>query len=199
MRARRTQAERREATVGKLVQATIDSLAKDGYARTSVAAICRRADLSQGALFRHFPTRLHLVAAATDAIAQRNVRTFETAFAEELDLEAAVRFIRAAARTPQHAAWHEVMVAARTDPGLRDAVAGGLRRFEEAIVAIVDRVFGAQIADSGHAAVVLLTLMHAFDSEAVTVDVYPNPAIEEARVAWAVSVLRQVLGLTHSG
>ena len=41
-----------------------------------------------------------------------------------------VEVIRAVCRSGHHAAWHEVMVAARTDPKLRVAVADGLARFE---------------------------------------------------------------------
>ena len=61
---RRTQAERREATIGKLVEATIGCLAELGYSGTSTGAICKRAGVSQGGMFRHFGTRLELIAAA---------------------------------------------------------------------------------------------------------------------------------------
>ncbi|MDQ3403638.1 MAG: TetR/AcrR family transcriptional regulator, partial [Actinomycetota bacterium] len=40
---RRTQRERREATIGKLVNATIDAISDVGYARASVQEICGRA------------------------------------------------------------------------------------------------------------------------------------------------------------
>jgi hypothetical protein len=41
--------------------------------------------------------------------------------------------------------------------------------------------------------VVLLSLMHMFDSEAVTTAVHPNPGIEEARIAWTADLLRREL------
>jgi len=63
--AHRTQQERREETIGKLLDATIDTLADVGYARTSVREICSRAGVPHGALFCHFDSRLELIAAAS--------------------------------------------------------------------------------------------------------------------------------------
>ena len=77
---RRTQAERREATIARLLDATIDALAERGYAGASVAEICRRAGLSQGALFRHFDTRHAVIGAATDEIGRRHLARFVDAF-----------------------------------------------------------------------------------------------------------------------
>ena len=59
--SRRTQAERRAATIERLVDASIAVLAESGYAGASVKAICDHAGVSQGALFRHFETRLELL------------------------------------------------------------------------------------------------------------------------------------------
>ena len=62
--ARRTQLQRREQTIGRIVDATIDALCELGYARTSVTEIGARAGVSQGGIFRHFDTRLDIVVAA---------------------------------------------------------------------------------------------------------------------------------------
>ena len=42
----------------------------------------------------------------------------------------------------------------------------------------------------GRFGAIVLSLMHAFDSEAVTVGIVSNTAIEEQRVQWAAEVLR---------
>ena len=73
---RRTQAQRREGTIGALLEATVTCLTERGYAATSTAAVCAEAGVSQGALFRHFPTRQALLVATAEHVAHRNVAAF---------------------------------------------------------------------------------------------------------------------------
>lgn len=198
MSKRRTQAERRRETIGKLLDATIECLAERGYAQTSTSKICRRAGVSQGALYNHFDSRVDVVVAATDRICALHVAEFEAAAAaaDEMDdglVRQIVEFVRRSARTPRHSAWHEVMVAARTDEELREGVAEPLERFEQALLTTAAEVLELEATRSGQLGVVLLSLMHMFDSEAVTTAVHPNPAIEEARVEWVTAVLRAEL------
>src|SRR3954451_22962343 len=63
-RPRRSQAERRADSRQRLLDAAIACLAEAGYARTTVAAVLARAGLSNGAMWRHFPTKAALVTAA---------------------------------------------------------------------------------------------------------------------------------------
>ncbi len=199
-RPRRTQAERREATTGKLVDATIACLAERGYANTSVAAICGRAGVSQGALFRHFATRADVIVAAADEITRRHLAQF-TAAAPSLRadaLERIVVLVRALTRTDTHAAWREIMVAARTDPDLRDAAAEGLQSFERRLIDTAAQFLGLDPRTAERVAVVLLSVMHMFDSEAVTVTVYANERLERERVRWATQMLaRELAVLVH--
>lgn len=193
---RRTQAERREATIARLLDATIDALAERGYAGASVAEICRRAGLSQGALFRHFDTRHAVIGAATDEIGRRHLARFVDAFPDMRAggaVSKAVRFVHDTARSPAHAAWHEVMVAARTDPDLRAHVRAPLERFEAALLRAVPEVLHVDGERAARLGVVFLSLAHMFDSEAVTFAVYPNPALEAARLEWATAVLSDEL------
>lgn len=193
--ARRTQEERRTETIGKLVDATIASLDEVGYAATSTSAICRRAGVSQGALFNHFDKRVDLIVATAEAISTRHLQRYAQATAglEEIDegkVRTVIEFIRASTRTPDHRAWQEIMTAARTDHELRERVAASLRAFEEALLGAAAAVFGREDQQLG---VVTLSLMHMFDSEAVTTAVYPNDAIEAERIEWATSLLRAML------
>jgi AcrR family transcriptional regulator len=52
----RTQQQRREETIARLLDASIETIIEIGYARASAAVICKRAGMSVGALFRHYPT-----------------------------------------------------------------------------------------------------------------------------------------------
>ncbi|GGO90699.1 TetR/AcrR family transcriptional regulator [Wenjunlia tyrosinilytica] len=51
---RRTQRERSEATSGDLLDAARELFARDGYAATSLEAVCERAGVSKGGLYHHF-------------------------------------------------------------------------------------------------------------------------------------------------
>lgn len=194
---RRTQAERRQATIDKLVEATISILAEGGYGSTSISKICGLAELSQGALFRQFDTRLDLIAHATETIGDRHLQAFATELASAESAQRPARrmveVIRQVCRSRNHAAWHEVIVAARTDPKLHAAVADVLARFETSILDFVRLVAPVPPSREARVATVVLSIMHMFDSEAVTVFVKPNVAIESERVSWASEVLEREL------
>jgi hypothetical protein len=104
-----------------------------------------------------------------------------------------VEVIRAVCRSRNHAAWHEVMVAARTDPKLRVAVADVLARFESSVLDLVRLAVPVPAEREVRVATAVLSVMHMFDSEAVTVVVKPNPAIEESRGVWATGILEREL------
>jgi AcrR family transcriptional regulator len=61
---RRTQAQRRADTRGRLLDAAVDAVVEMGYARTTLAEVQRRAGLSNGAMWLHFPTKEELLVAA---------------------------------------------------------------------------------------------------------------------------------------
>lgn len=186
---RRTQAQRRNATIIRLVDATIEVLADVGYGSTSISRICKMAGLSQGALFRQFDSRIGLIARATETIGQRHLEAFTTSLDTDASPQKIVEVIRDLCRSRNHSAWHEVMVAARTDPSLHDVVVGVLTRFETSILELVQAVAPVSPERGERVGALVLSIMHMFDSEAVTVLVKPSPAIEAARLAWATEVL----------
>jgi len=185
--SRRTQAQRRADTQHRLLTATVGCLSELGYAKTSVKAVCTQAGVSQGALFNYFPTRLDLIVAATEHICEVQRMRFADGDLQ-LDLEMLIHRIRALARSAEHAAWHEVMVAARSDHALRLRVRPSLSRFEAALLETAGHSFGLDVAKPDVAAMVL-SVLHIFDSEAVTVAVLENPKIEAARVRWLTGLL----------
>jgi AcrR family transcriptional regulator len=56
----RTQAERRKATTGALVDAARELFATDGYTATSLDAVAARADVTKGAVYHHFDGKRQL-------------------------------------------------------------------------------------------------------------------------------------------
>jgi AcrR family transcriptional regulator len=57
-----------ERTVGLLKKATMEQLISSGFSGLSVGPIVERAGVSRGALFHHFPSKDHLVAAAFEEL-----------------------------------------------------------------------------------------------------------------------------------
>ncbi len=125
---RRTQAERSEQTRTKLVDAALVSMAELGYARTSTTEVAARAGVSRGAQLHHFPTKTDLVAAsARHVLAARleEVRTTLGALpAGPERLEHAIDLLWGIYQGPAATAWHELLIASRTDPELQPVVAG---------------------------------------------------------------------------
>lgn len=198
MSVRRTQAERKAATMGRLVQATAEALAELGYARATVSEICIRANVSSGALFRHFSSRLALIVHTTETLGEGQLTFVEGLADSMLDtadpVETWVRFARDASRSDTHAAWREVMVAARTNAALRTKVSPVLQRYERALQETALRLLAPNAADPHRAQMVALSALHLFDSEATTRMVYCNAEIEATRLTWACDMLRRELG-----
>ncbi len=63
-----TQQLRREMTKGGLIQAGIEVLVAEGYPGFTTFAVAHKAGLSNGALFRHFPTKADLLGEVVEEI-----------------------------------------------------------------------------------------------------------------------------------
>jgi AcrR family transcriptional regulator len=125
--ARRTQAERREGTRQKLLDATVALLVEAGYARTTTIAVAQRAGTSQGALFKHFPTRGALLGAAVEALFPRLISEYRAVLARVPPrgdrAGASIELLWAVYQRPELQAAVELFVAARCDPELADVLA----------------------------------------------------------------------------
>jgi AcrR family transcriptional regulator len=65
-----TQAQRREATRGKLIEAAQRLFAAEGYEATRTQAVLEAAGVSRGALYHHFPTKQDLFAAVFEQVSR---------------------------------------------------------------------------------------------------------------------------------
>jgi AcrR family transcriptional regulator len=72
--ARRTQAERTEATITALVDAARELFARDGYDATSLDAVAARANVTKGAVYHHFDGKRQLF----EAVFTREVEQLAT-------------------------------------------------------------------------------------------------------------------------
>lgn len=182
--ARRTQEQRRTATMARLVDACVESLCELGYQRSTISEICARSGVSQGGLFRHFPTRLDLVTAAADSVCARQFEAFSQSLAMlgTGTLADCLVLVRQACRAPINGAWYELLIAARTDAGLRDRLAPLLAEHHDQIARFARALPVVQGLPDGQIELVALTIVHLFDGEAVAAAVNPQPELEQQRL-----------------
>lgn len=124
--ARRTQAERREATRTALLDATIECLVEFGYAETTTGRVADTAGVSRGAQVHYFENKAAMVTAAVDHLAQRRIAEFATQ-ADRLPKggrrpEALLDLIWEVHQGDIFVATIELWVAARVDPVLHAAL-----------------------------------------------------------------------------
>ncbi|GAA2726056.1 TetR/AcrR family transcriptional regulator [Actinocorallia aurantiaca] len=181
---RRTQRERREATVARLVDATIASIARVGYAGTSVGEICGRSGVSRGGLFRHFDSRLALVAAAAEEVARRHLALVRHRLAAlpPVDLRAALALMRERNRDDDNVVWFELMVAARTDADLRAHLAPVADRFFTEITRVARGLPALAALPDDALHLFVSSARNLFDGEAISRTVVPDPEAEDARL-----------------
>lgn len=119
MVVRRTQADRRAATRERLERATVEALVEVGVERTSTSEICRRAELSQGALFQHYPSKQALlVAAVARAYADLRAEFQGALHAGPSDVRTLLVLTWRAFSDPRAVATLELYHRCRTDPPL---------------------------------------------------------------------------------
>ena len=185
---RRTQRERREGTIRKLLDAAADTLIERGYAEASVQRICDRAEVSQGALFRHFATRDELMVAVGADVGARLLDRYRTRFTtlarRERDLEAALRLVRDACRSPLNQAWYELLLASRTNPHLRAALAPVARTYFTDITQLArELVPEVALALGPTFELVVTSVIALFDGETTHRLLVKDARTEDARLA----------------
>lgn len=142
--ARRTQEERTAETREKILEATLASLKKYGYAGTSISTIVKLLRLSRGAVLHHFDKKTELIAAAMVHLYQQRLSHFQQTVAEVPESGAALaerlRLMR------QHVErWFPVTlefhVALRTDPSLQAAFSHAISPVVESMSQDYGRLF----------------------------------------------------------
>jgi AcrR family transcriptional regulator len=189
----RTQQQRREDTIARLLDASIDTIVEVGYARASAAVIARRAQVSDGALFRHFPTMGDFMAATAREVMRRQLDLFTKQVAEippdRPALEAALRIMRDVTGNATNTVMYELMVAARTDEKLRATLQEVLTEYADNIYDVARALPGAdQFPDDVFVALVAI-LTNTFDGAAIVRAVLPQPDIEDKRIQLLTALL----------
>jgi AcrR family transcriptional regulator len=189
----RTQQQRREETVGRLLEACIDTIMEVGYARASAAVITKRAGVSVGALFRHFETMGDFMAATASEVLRRQLETVTKQIADippgDASLEAALRVLRDVTRGPRNAVLYELLIAARTDEKLKATLQDELAEYAEKIIDAARTVPGAEQFPADKFPVIVGLLANVFDGAAVVQGVVPVPQLDEQRIPMLLALL----------
>jgi AcrR family transcriptional regulator len=136
--------ERRVIKVDALLTASLTQLQQVGYARFRTADVSKRSGLSEGALFRYFPTKLELVKAslerALDEHLQRYVDQF-VALEDKRDRRSLIALSWGVLSHPELAWTYGLYAAAATEPDLANAIRDVLEtnsdRIDSAVHAVV--------------------------------------------------------------
>jgi AcrR family transcriptional regulator len=194
----RTQQQRREETVARLLEACIASIIEVGYARASAAVITKRAGVSVGALFRHFETMGDFMAATASEVLRRQLESFTKRVAEipadqPAPLEAALAILRDITSGPTNAVVYELLIAARTDEKLRGTLQHELGQYSAKIVDAARALPGAEGFPEETFPVVVALMTNVFDGAAVVEGVLPQPHIAEQRIPVLMALLTAAL------
>src|ERR1700733_15388371 len=143
---RRTQEERSTRMRARLLDATVDCLARLGYAGTTTTEIAKRARVSRGAQLHHYPRKEDLVIASVEHVFGLRLEEFGRAFASsppDVDRRpVAVELLWKMFQGPVFHAWLELVVAARTDKNLREALNEMNDRFQGDMRDYFQEIFG---------------------------------------------------------
>lgn len=135
---RRTQQQRRDGTQRKLLDATLCCLGELGHARTTTTEIVRAAGVSQGALFKHYPSKAELLSAAMGQLFEELVTGYQTTLAglpkHKATPEVAFELLWSIFTGPRLAIAFELYMVARTDPALRQSLEPVVRRHRATLI-----------------------------------------------------------------
>ncbi len=159
-------------TRARLVRAVVDTLGEEGLAGVKTAAVAKRAGVSQGALFRHFPTKPELLEAALaqllDALFDRFVAAFASAAQGEDLLHDGLRALWKVYTDPRLYGAFELFLAARTDPALQARTGPGLTAHAQREIAFARLIFPEAAATHPRFDTVVISLLATLQGMALS-------------------------------
>lgn len=193
---RRPQA-RSLATRGRLLDAAIETLVAQGYAALTTTEICRRASLSQGALFKHFASKAGMLGAMAERLFAGLIEDFRDRFRAAGQtgdrLGAALRQLAGSFAEPRLLAALELYTASRTDPVLRAQLAPALARHHAQLLREARELFPEAAARNPEFDAVVDTVIAALQGGALGGLVTADAGTGQRSLAWLERLLRAEL------
>jgi AcrR family transcriptional regulator len=191
----RTQRQRREDTIARLLDASIATIIEVGYARASAKMITQRAQVSDGALFRHFPTMGDFMAATAQEAGRRLLeaaaRRVAAIPADKPTLEEALTIVRDVTASSTNTVIYELAVAARTDDKLRETLREVMAMYMAEIFETVRAVLPDEIEAAGEESSLAMfaLVLSAFNGTSMFQHVLDPPDIQKAQIPLLISLL----------
>ena len=137
-----------------ILEAAIDCLQLNGFARTTTQLIAQMAGISRGAMLHHYATKQDLIASVIEYTFYRRMENFLGAIGnltedERIDRNAGIEIYWQSLLTREFGAYLELMMAARTDAELRETFLPKARHYERLERAEVFRAFPEWKGDPG--------------------------------------------------
>jgi AcrR family transcriptional regulator len=153
------QEERRASTRAAFVQAAADSLLANGVSGFTIADVVSRSGMSNGALFRYFPTRTDLLASTVEFVFAHARDQYAERYAaltisgpDAMTPQVLLTLLWSVMDDPSVAMVYEVYAVARTDSALQMAIAPMIRDHVELLTQL-GRDVVVEITDSDPAVV----------------------------------------------
>ena len=150
-RVRRTNAERSAETRGAIIDAAIELLFVRGHTATTTIEVAARARVSRGAMLHHFPSKIELLVAAVDHLAEMRARELKMLAAQLPDgrarTEAVLELLWQCFSGTFFQVAMELRTAARTDPELRPVLITAERALRDRILAQARTLFGKDVSE----------------------------------------------------
>jgi AcrR family transcriptional regulator len=159
---RLTQAERRQQTLQKLHEATVECIVNKGFSRLTTADIAEAADLSQGALFRYYPSKTAAVAGATRYLFDKVIRDFNCLLGEpcEPNLMKIVDDLEAWFHSADFIAVSRLFAESSADAELKEAIQPLIEQHRLNTHALIEQAFPAEsqamLRSAAHAVIYLM-------------------------------------------
>ena len=183
-RGRRTQAERRESTRTKLLQAAVDCLGERGYAGTSVVDVQQRAGVSRGALQHYWPSRAALIVDAVKALFDSMAAKLRTDMAERAPaiadagaaerIRIAIELLWSSFDSTLFRSELELWTAARYDPELRTLIIDHDRELGTEIAGLCRDLFGPELTSHPRFLETIEILEQAMRGAALIAELHPT-------------------------
>ncbi len=185
------------ATRARLLDAAIETFVAQGYAALTTTEVCRRAQLSQGALFKHFASKAGLVGAMAELLFAALIEDFRAAFAAAAapgdDLASALRQLALTFSERRLLAALELYTAARTDPVLRAQLAPVLARHHANLLREARELFPRAAASNPDFETIVDTVIAALQGGALGGLVQADPDAARRSLAWLERLVRAEL------
>jgi AcrR family transcriptional regulator len=185
------------ATRARLLDAAIEALVAQGYAALTTTEVCRRAGLSQGALFKHFESKAGLVGALAERLFSALIDDFRAGFGRaarpEDRLGSALDQLARSFREPRLLAALELYTAARTDEALRGRLAPVVARHRANLLREARELFPRAAKANPDFEAVVDSVIGALQGAALGGLVASDSEAVRRSLAWLERVLRAEL------